>query len=143
MSSSSAMQTAFVLIAIASQSVAFMPSHSMSVYRGVGSSLSDINRYSSPVARNNYQLSMALNFGKNNKKDQMILESTSLDMPKEEKGNGLTRWVKGIAWPSKKELKKLLPLGTMLFFILFNYTILRDTKVCNMMIIVFAFMYYC
>lgn len=28
----------------------------------------------------------------------------------------------------KKTLKKLLPLGLMLFFILFNYTILRDTK---------------
>jgi len=27
-----------------------------------------------------------------------------------------------------KTIKKLLPLGTMLFFILFNYTILRDTK---------------
>lgn len=30
--------------------------------------------------------------------------------------------------PARKTLKKLLPLGTMLFFILFNYTILRDTK---------------
>lgn len=28
----------------------------------------------------------------------------------------------------KKIVKKLLPLGLMLFFILFNYTILRDTK---------------
>ena len=28
----------------------------------------------------------------------------------------------------RKTLKKLLPLGAMLFFILFNYTILRDTK---------------
>ena len=27
-----------------------------------------------------------------------------------------------------KTLKKILPLGAMLFFILFNYTILRDTK---------------
>ena len=26
------------------------------------------------------------------------------------------------------ELKKILPLGLMFFFILFNYTILRDTK---------------
>lgn len=33
--------------------------------------------------------------------------------------------VKSIA---KKTVKKLLPLGLMLFFILFNYTILRDTK---------------
>ncbi len=31
--------------------------------------------------------------------------------------------------PTAKELKKLLPLGSMLFCILFNYTILRDTKV--------------
>lgn len=28
----------------------------------------------------------------------------------------------------RKTLKKVLPLGLMLFFILFNYTILRDTK---------------
>ncbi len=28
----------------------------------------------------------------------------------------------------RKTMKKLLPLGAMLFFILFNYTILRDTK---------------
>lgn len=28
----------------------------------------------------------------------------------------------------RKTVKKLLPLGAMLFFILFNYTILRDTK---------------
>lgn len=33
--------------------------------------------------------------------------------------------VKSVA---KKTVKKLLPLGLMLFFILFNYTILRDTK---------------
>lgn len=30
--------------------------------------------------------------------------------------------------PARKTVKKLLPLGLMLFFILFNYTILRDTK---------------
>merc|ERR1719214_95581 len=30
--------------------------------------------------------------------------------------------------PPKKELKKIVPLGLMFFFILFNYTILRDTK---------------
>ena len=36
--------------------------------------------------------------------------------------------VKGFDWPTPKTLKKLLPLGMMLFFILFNYTILRDTK---------------
>ena len=29
---------------------------------------------------------------------------------------------------NRKTLKKILPLGAMLFFILFNYTILRDTK---------------
>ena len=29
---------------------------------------------------------------------------------------------------ARKTVKKLLPLGAMLFFILFNYTILRDTK---------------
>lgn len=30
--------------------------------------------------------------------------------------------------PPGKELKKVLPLGLMFFFILFSYTILRDTK---------------
>ena len=30
--------------------------------------------------------------------------------------------------PPRKELKKVLPLGLMFFFILFSYTILRDTK---------------
>lgn len=30
--------------------------------------------------------------------------------------------------PTSKSMKKILPLGAMLFFILFNYTILRDTK---------------
>lgn len=30
--------------------------------------------------------------------------------------------------PPKKERQKLLPLGLMFFCILFNYTILRDTK---------------
>ncbi|KAJ1640917.1 TLC ATP/ADP transporter-domain-containing protein [Pavlovales sp. CCMP2436] len=33
------------------------------------------------------------------------------------------RWL-----PPANELKKVLPLGLMFFFILFNYTILRDTK---------------
>lgn len=32
--------------------------------------------------------------------------------------------------PTKSERKKLLPLAGMFFCILFNYTILRDTKVC-------------
>jgi AAA family ATP:ADP antiporter len=32
------------------------------------------------------------------------------------------------ALPPKNELKKILPLGIMFFMILFNYTILRDTK---------------
>lgn len=36
------------------------------------------------------------------------------------------------AMPNATEAKKMLPLGIMLFFILFDYTILRDTKVgCN------------
>jgi AAA family ATP:ADP antiporter len=34
----------------------------------------------------------------------------------------------GFKQTERKTLKKLLPLGAMLFFILFNYTILRDTK---------------
>ncbi len=32
------------------------------------------------------------------------------------------------ALPTQTERKKLLPLGLMLFFSLFSYTVLRDTK---------------
>lgn len=35
--------------------------------------------------------------------------------------------IKGVV-PTKEEAKKILPLGLMFFCILFNYTILRDTK---------------
>ena len=33
------------------------------------------------------------------------------------------------ALPTRAEAKKVVPLGVMFFFILFSYTILRDTKV--------------
>ncbi|KTD57593.1 Npt1/Npt2 family nucleotide transporter [Legionella shakespearei] len=37
--------------------------------------------------------------------------------------------IRGAIWPIHSyELKKFLPMGLMMFFILFNYTILRDTK---------------
>lgn len=37
--------------------------------------------------------------------------------------------IRGAIWPiHSHELKKFLPMGLMMFFILFNYTILRDTK---------------
>lgn len=48
---------------------------------------------------------------------------------------GWQGWVDGAvakvkeALPEPGEAKKILPLGLMLFFILFDYTILRDTKV--------------
>ena len=48
---------------------------------------------------------------------------------------GWKGWVEGLvekvtsAMPEPTEAKKILPLGLMLFFILFDYTILRDTKV--------------
>eukprot|EP00904_Undaria_pinnatifida_P004045 jgi/Undpi1/13641/HiC_scaffold_9.g03295.m1 len=47
---------------------------------------------------------------------------------------GWKGWVEGLvekvtsAMPEPTEAKKILPLGLMLFFILFDYTILRDTK---------------
>lgn len=47
---------------------------------------------------------------------------------------GWKGWVEGVvakvtsAMPEPTEAKKILPLGLMLFFILFDYTILRDTK---------------
>ncbi|MBS0651224.1 MAG: AAA family ATPase, partial [Verrucomicrobia bacterium] len=37
--------------------------------------------------------------------------------------------LRGIFWPIHRfELKKFLPMGIMMMCILFNYTILRDTK---------------
>lgn len=42
---------------------------------------------------------------------------------------GFIEGLKGLV-PSRSERKKLVPLAAMFFFILFNYTILRDTKVC-------------
>merc|ERR1719162_2442617 len=48
----------------------------------------------------------------------MLAEGDDVAGKKEELG-----WM-----PTASERKKLIPLGIMLFFILFNYTILRDTK---------------
>ena len=142
MSSSSAMQTALVFAAIATQTAGFAPARALPIYQGISSRTSSFsNVHSLPLSinrRHNDQLSMGLNFGRN--KDKKVkLDTTSLqsstavldDIPKPVSKNPLVKWFQAIAWPSKKELKKLLPLGTMLFFILFNYTILRDTKVRN------------
>ena len=52
-----------------------------------------------------------------------VLMSTPAELPSSGKPNNLS--VRTLA---RKSIKKLLPLGAMLFFILFNYTILRDTK---------------
>lgn len=139
MSSSSAMQTVFLIAAIASQAAAFNPSRAISVQHRMSTTTSSLkylhNLPLSNPRRNSEQLSMNFNFGRNKGK-KGISESTaiqsstaSLDGTKSESKNPITRWIQSVSWPSKKELKKLLPLGAMLFFILFNYTILRDTKV--------------
>ena len=139
MSSSSAMQTVFLIAAIASQAAAFNPSRAVSVQHRMSTTTSSLkylhNLPLSNPRRNSEQLSMNFNFGRNKGK-KGISESTaiqsstaSLDGTKSESKNPITRWIQSVSWPSKKELKKLLPLGAMLFFILFNYTILRDTKV--------------
>ena len=52
------------------------------------------------------------------------IDATALPVPEP----ASTAHGKGIKVMAKKTVKKLLPLGLMLFFILFNYTILRDTK---------------
>ncbi len=44
------------------------------------------------------------------------------------KGRGGTMQAIRDAFPTKKESKKLIPLGLMLFCTLFSYTVLRDTK---------------
>ena len=138
MSSSSAVQTAFVFAAIATQAGAFAPTRALPVFKGISTSSSSFSNVRStplPISRRQgNELSMAWNIGR---KGEKKIESTSLqastaaldEIPKSTSKNPLTRWVESVAWPSKKELKKLLPLGAMLFFILFNYTILRDTKV--------------
>lgn len=56
----------------------------------------------------------------------MSLQATASasDLPSKKPQNEQTNFKQ----PAPKTLKKLLPLGAMLFFILFNYTILRDTK---------------
>lgn len=143
MSSSSALHTALLFAAITSQATAFAPSlttPTLSRYNGVcARSLSSTSAFNLPHIRQvkkNEKLSMGLNFGRN-KDTKSKQESTSLQssaaaldgITKSESKNPITRWIQSVSWPSKKELKKLLPLGTMLFFILFNYTILRDTKV--------------
>lgn len=140
MSSSSALHTAFLFAAITSQATAFAPFTTpiVSKYNGVSarSLASSFNLPHNRHVSNNEKLSMGLNFGRNrdskSKQESTSLQSStaSLDgIQKSESKNPITRWIQSVSWPSKKELKKLLPLGTMLFFILFNYTILRDTKV--------------
>ena len=140
MSSSSAVQSVLLFAAITSQASAFAPPRAVPIYHGksaVRNSLSFQNNLPLFGARrHSNEISMGLNFGRKKDKEQK-LESTSLQssavaldgIQKSESKNPFTRWFQSVAWPSKKELKKLLPLGTMLFFILFNYTILRDTKV--------------
>ena len=142
MSSSSAMQTVFLIAAIASQAAAFNPSRAMSVHR-ISTPTSSLkylhNLPPSYSERNSEQLSMSFNFGRNKgkkgKSETTAMQSSTAGLEgisKSESKNPITRWIQSVAWPSKKELKKLLPLGTMLFFILFNYTILRDTKVMSL-----------
>lgn len=57
--------------------------------------------------------------------DITTITGGAIETPKQQ--NGLIAGIKGLI-PSRTERKKLLPLGLMFFFILFNYTILRDTK---------------
>lgn len=48
---------------------------------------------------------------------------------KTDKGESAFKGLRGILWPIHGfELKKFLPMGLMMMCILFNYTILRDTK---------------
>ena len=128
-----------MLVALVSQAGAFAPTRSLHTYQGISSSVSSYRSiHTFPASSSKIrdgQVSMVFNSGRH-KDRKLKLESTSLqstavldDIPKSVSKNPFTRWVQSVAWPSKKELKKLLPLGTMLFFILFNYTILRDTKV--------------
>ena len=140
MSSSSAMRTAILFTAITSQASAFAPSRALPICYGRSAARNSFSSQNNlpeiGTRRHSNKISMSLNFGRKQDKER-ILESTSLQSsavaldgtPKSESKNPFTRWFQSVAWPSKKELKKLLPLGTMLFFILFNYTILRDTKV--------------
>lgn len=134
------MQTAFVFAAIAAQSAAFTVTPGLSAFRLGSSSIGsfgNLNCFSSPIkiCRNYDKLLMVFHVKSKDKnmgrKDTALLTSTAgiYQPEKVPSKNPLMKWFESVPWPSKKELKKLLPLGTMLFFILFNYTILRDTKV--------------
>ena len=54
------------------------------------------------------------------------MASASYALPEDE-GEGLIGRIKA-ALPPRHELRKMIPLTLMFFCILFNYTILRDTK---------------
>jgi len=67
--------------------------------------------------------SMGRGFKRNKR---LAMSEAAASMPNEEKKGFLQRIKSSI--PPANERKKLLPLGLMFFCILFNYTILRDTK---------------
>lgn len=70
---------------------------------------------------------------KNKKEGELLAPATSMAMSDATAGNGSSapltfgQRLRNII-PPENERKKLLPLGLMFFVILFNYTILRDTK---------------
>lgn len=59
--------------------------------------------------------------------DMVVVRSAAAGGGEIEGGKSIGDRLKGLL-PTEKERKKLLPLGLMFFVILFNYTILRDTK---------------
>jgi hypothetical protein len=73
-----------------------------------------------------YSRSKMSNFLEQRKKSmELSLSGTTGAIDKPSEGGGKPIPLKPTA---RNTIKKLLPLGAMLFFILFNYTILRDTK---------------
>lgn len=62
-----------------------------------------------------------------NEKGDIMQRQSTADASDGEEKKGLLNGLKSII-PPKKERQKLFPLGLMFFCILFNYTILRDTK---------------
>ncbi|GAX24285.1 ATP:ADP antiporter, AAA family [Fistulifera solaris] len=63
----------------------------------------------------------------NNRASSSKLAATAERIPEESSGSKWRRRIQSLI-PEPQERKKLLPLAIMFFFIIFNYTILRDTK---------------
>jgi len=112
---------AFLHLSLNADSFVFSPPsrHSL-VHRNLISRSFEANRAISSAKTTNQFGSFAV--GRRGAREVSPTYATNSQIEEKPKSNA-PGWM-----PTKTELKKLLPLGLMFFCILFNYTILRDTK---------------